>query len=128
MTEEHAVLAANATFYRAMAAGDLAAMDALWARARPVACIHPGWRTLIGRAVVMESWRAVLANPPAITHAAAACHLLGDAAFVTCTESIEGTVLAATNLFVREDGAWRLVHHHAGHVLETGPAEAGALH
>jgi hypothetical protein len=73
----------------------------------------------------MESWRAILADPPAITHAAAACHLLGEAAVVTCTERVDDTVLAATNLFVREDGTWRMVHHQAGHVLEAEPDEPG---
>ena len=43
--DEHAVLAANAAFYRAFAERDVDAMDALWARSIPVACIHPGGRS-----------------------------------------------------------------------------------
>jgi len=31
-----------------------------------------------------------------------------------CYEVLEGGFLAATNVFVREDGAWRMVHHQAG--------------
>src|SRR5215469_13040920 len=38
MTDQDAVLAANLEFYRAFAARDLAAMDALWALQAPVAC------------------------------------------------------------------------------------------
>ena len=53
----------------------------------------------------------------------------GDLAWVTCTENIlsetDGRVgvtsILATNLFERypdrEDGGWRMVHHHASHVL-----------
>ena len=48
MSDEEAVLAANEAFYRAFAARDFAAMDALWAAEAPVACIHPGWDALVG--------------------------------------------------------------------------------
>ena len=57
------MLFANEAFYRAFADGDLAAMDAVWASAAPVACIHPGWNLLDGREAVMASWRAILNNP-----------------------------------------------------------------
>jgi hypothetical protein len=42
--------------------------------------------------------------------------LVGDTAIVTCYEggSDEPAHLAATNVFVLEDEAWRMVHHHAG--------------
>ena len=49
--------------------------------------------------------------------------LLGDAAFVICTERIPGVELIATNVFVREDDAWKMVHHHASSVAPPG-AEA----
>ena len=42
--------------------------------------------------------------------------VLGESAYVVCGESIQGAELVATNLFVREDGAWKLVHHQAGPV------------
>jgi ketosteroid isomerase-like protein len=115
MGDEEQVLAANAEFYRAFAARDTAAMYALWAVRTPVACIHPGWRALRGREAVLASWRDILggAGAPAIRCADAAAHVLGDAAFVTCTERLPGVELVATNLFVREDGAWKMVHHHA---------------
>jgi ketosteroid isomerase-like protein len=116
MTDSDAVLAANLGFYRAFAARDLAAMAALWARAVPVACTHPGWPALAGREAVMESWHGILANPEAPR---IACHdervlLWGDTALVLCEEELEGGTLVASNLFVREEGAWRLAHHHAG--------------
>ncbi len=64
MAEKEAVLFANEAFYRSFADGDFAAMEALWSRNSPVACIHPGWPPLSGRAKIMESWRGILANPP----------------------------------------------------------------
>ena len=41
-------------------------------------------------------------------------HVLGHVAWVTCREVIEGGQLAATNVFVQENGQWRLVHHQSG--------------
>ena len=65
MTDSDAVLAANLEFYRAFTARDLAAMDALWARQAPVACLHPGWTALKDRTEIIESWEGILSNPDA---------------------------------------------------------------
>ncbi len=118
--DDAAIRAANEEFYRAFSLRDVDAMDELWARAHPVACIHPGWAALSGRALVMTSWRRVLGNPdsPRISCHRPKVHRLGDAAFVTCFETVQGAFLIATNVFVREDGAWRLVHHQAGPVSD----------
>lgn len=120
MSDDDAVLAANRAFYRAFASRDLAAMAALWAEHAPVACIHPGWDALIGRAAVMASWRDILQHPTPIACRAERVLRVGDSACVICHETLgEGGnagVLVATNLFVREDGAWRMVHHQAGGV------------
>ncbi|MFQ5786213.1 MAG: nuclear transport factor 2 family protein, partial [Alphaproteobacteria bacterium] len=32
--------------------------------------------------------------------------------------------LVATNVFVREGAAWKMVHHQAGPTAQTGPGEA----
>jgi ketosteroid isomerase-like protein len=120
---EAEVLAANQEFYRAFSARDLAAMDALWSQRVPVACVHPGWDALRGRSEVMASFRAILSNPasPPISSAGATACVLGDTAYVVCSEAIEGDALVATNVFTREDGGWKLVHHHAGPVARRSP-------
>jgi ketosteroid isomerase-like protein len=110
------VLDVNDAFYRAFAARDADAMGALWAEDHPVACIHPGSDVLVGRDAVLASWRAVLVpgGAPELTCSHAEPHVLGDVAFVTCHEVIRsGGRLAATNVYVRERGAWRIVHHQA---------------
>ena len=126
MAEAEAVLFANEAFYRAFADRDAAAMEAVWAKRAPVACIHPGWGALEGRATVMQSWRGIMNNAasPRIRPRAAKAHILGDAANVICFEEIDGQFLLATNLFVREDGRWRLVHHQAGPTNEAPPEES----
>lgn len=118
--QETAVLAVNAAFYEAFAARDILTMDALWARNAPVACIHPGWDVLHGRARVMASWRAILEgpSPPAVRVLRPAAHIFGGAAFVTCVEVLPNAKLIATNIFTFEDDAWRLVHHQAGPVAQ----------
>lgn len=115
MADAADVLAANDAFYRAFAAMDYAAMDALWARSVAVACVHPLGELLRGRAEVMAAWRAILGNPdqPRVVSGGAAATVVGDLAFVVCREFVAGTPINATNVFAREDGAWRMAHHHS---------------
>jgi ketosteroid isomerase-like protein len=119
MTDKDAVLAANLEFYRAFGTRDIAAMDALWARRSPVACLHPGWSALTEREAVMSSWNGILSNPnsPRLVCYDEQVLLFGNTALVLCEEELDGGTLAASNLFVREDGEWRLAHHHAGQVM-----------
>jgi ketosteroid isomerase-like protein len=119
MTDNDAVLAANLEFYRAFAARDLAAMDGLWALRAPVACLHPGWTALKERNAIMESWQEILSNPdaPRIACFDEQVFLYGNAALVLCEEELDGGTLAASNLFIREDDEWRIVHHHAGQIV-----------
>ena len=116
MEDMEAVLAANDTFYRAFADGDVEAMDALWADDAPVACIHPGWNALTEREAIMESWRAILESSgrPAIRRHGERVFLHGDSALVICYEIIPQGYLVATNVFLRGRAGWAMVHHHAG--------------
>jgi ketosteroid isomerase-like protein len=119
MTDADAVLAANLEFYRAFTTRDIGAMEALWAQRAPVACLHPGWAALNEREEILDSWRNILSNPnsPRIACYDEQVLLYGDVALVLCEEELEGGTLAASNLFVREDGVWRLAHHHAGQIV-----------
>jgi ketosteroid isomerase-like protein len=119
MTDQDAVLAANLEFYRAFATRDLAAMEALWARQSPVACLHPGWTVLTDRDEIVASWNGILSNPdaPRIACFDERVLLYGDTALVLCEEELAGGTLAASNLFVREGDVWRIAHHHAGQIV-----------
>lgn len=120
---------ANQRFYDAFASQDLAAMDTVWAREAEVACIHPGWPLLDERGSVMASWRAILGDLPGGDAPEVACadpraSVQGEMGFVICKELVGPHELLATNVFVREDGHWRLVHHHAGPVYaEEAPLD-----
>lgn len=117
-TPEIDVLAANEAFYDAFAKRDPAAMEALWSARPDIACVHPGWDAIIGRREVLSSWRAILTSPeaPDVECTGAIAHVLGDTAYVVCNEVLPNAELCATNVFVRESGHWKLVHHHAGPV------------
>ena len=116
------VLAANAAFYDAFEQRSMEAMRHVWDHSERVVCVHPGWPILRGWPDVEESWRRILEGPGRnqfiVTNDAAV--VTGDVAWVTFDENLvdrttTGTI-AATNLFVRIDGRWKLVLHHGSPV------------
>ena len=131
MDAQDAVLEANTDFYIAFARGDSVAMETLWSRGSEVTCIHPGWQALIGREAVMESWTAILASPPAVRCVGARAFVNGTNAHVICYEGLGDGMLVATNLFVLEGSAWRMIHHQAGPtrtVQDVSPRRDAPLH
>jgi ketosteroid isomerase-like protein len=118
MSDREAILFANEAFYAAFGGRDFAAMEAVWAQT-DITCVHPGWPPLRGRTAVMSSWRNILGNPdsPAAEVRQADVVMHGTTAIVTCIELLPGDrphTLCATNIFVKESGGWKLIHHQAG--------------
>lgn len=109
-------LFANEAFYLAFTRKDPEAMDTLWARTQSLVCVHPGWALLTSRRDIMDSWRRILANPdqPGMDFHDPKPHLHGAMILVTCYEQLPGSICLATNGFVEEDGALRMVLHHSG--------------
>lgn len=116
MPDREALLFANEAFYRAFADRDYPAMEELWSKTAPLACVHPGWGALDDRDEVLASWAAIIGNPdsPDINCLDATAYLYGDTGLVICYEEIEDQYLVASNLFVREGSIWKMVHHQAG--------------
>lgn len=126
-----AVLARHEEFYSAFERADFDAMERMWADDDGVVCVHPGAEPIRGRAAVMRSWLALMADPPYIqffvTDVQAA--VTGDIASVTCRENVlsaaadtppgafAGGTAAATNVFRATADGWRLWVHHASPVL-----------
>ena len=133
MSDESEVIEANARFYQAFEALDITEMDRVWAHGAHVKCVHPGWPLLTGWEAVRESWDTIFTNTEEMrfTLSNVSAAVGGDLAWVTCTENILSevagrvgvTAILATNLFERDGADWRLIHHHASHVL-TGGASA----
>ena len=98
-------------------------------------CIKPRKKVpvvKIMRAAVMRSWLAMLDQAPEIACSRAEVSVVRGVAFVTCLEHIGQATLMATNVFIWEEGEWRLVHHHAGPLSEAhepaDPVSGGHLH
>jgi ketosteroid isomerase-like protein len=124
MSDDELVLFANDAFYTAFASRDHDAMEAIWASQSPPTCVHPGWPPLVGRNQVLKSWRDIL-NDDDSQHIActdARVFRCGDGAYVTCHEHMDRSFLIATNIFVREEGQWKIVHHQAGAALSPNRA------
>lgn len=117
------LLRANRTFYRCFEELDIRGMRALWLDDESVRCIHPGGEVLVGVERVLTAWQTIFENTLEIQFEIhdPAIELMGDVGWVTQVERIrtrleEGPVTseaAATNLFVKRAGQWRLVLHHA---------------
>jgi ketosteroid isomerase-like protein len=125
LTDTDAVLNANLDFYRAFNERNIKTMEALWATSAPVLCVHPGWTAVTGRDLVLRSWRDILTNPDAprvMVHDDRA-FLYGDLAIVQCEEELDTGHLVATNMFIRENGAWKMIHHQASPLVVRGAEE-----
>jgi ketosteroid isomerase-like protein len=140
VTVEDDVRAANADFYAAFEARDLDAMANVWDGSERARVTHPGWPTLTGWAKVSGSWKAIFANTPYIQFVLTdeQVLVLGDVAIVTNDENIlqsseagagaagsrgvlSGARVAATNVFVRGTGRWRMILHHGSPVGTADP-------
>lgn len=112
MTEETALFA-NDAFYAAFRDGDYPAMAALWAQDAKQCCLHPTWEPLFGRQAILAAWRELLVGPPPIEYVTPYVISTQSMATVFCYEKIEQAYLAATNVFVMEEGRPRMVLHQA---------------
>jgi ketosteroid isomerase-like protein len=136
-SEQQAVAAANETFYAALTNRDLPTMERLWFPADWAECLHPGGVALRGWPAVRDSW-ALAFNAASVVMVAATdvrVHLVGDIAWVSCTERLASTVdghmttaaAHATNIFVLHDGEWRMVLHHSSPVPFVAPPETSGM-
>jgi ketosteroid isomerase-like protein len=132
--DEEEVLEANRAFYEALGSLDLARMDAVWLRADWVRCLHPGWELLVGWEEVRTSWADIFRSTTRmlISISRPLVHVAGDTAWVSCLQNVtsahlEGlatAVIEATNIFVRRQGRWLMVHHHTTPLPGQVPAGA----
>lgn len=126
ISDSDAVKQANQGFYRAFESLDVHKMRGVWAQSEDISCVHPGWPLLKGFEQVMESWKRIFENTSMMqfTITGAVIRVEGDSAWVMGTENIatlvDGKVaeakVQATNIFIKRDGRWLMVHHHGSPV------------
>ncbi len=132
------VLALHADFYAAFERADFDAMSDVWADDDGVVCVHPAAPPIRGRAAVMRSWLALMADAPYIQFflTDVEATVTDGLATVTCMENVlsagadtplgvfAGGTAVATNVFRETSNGWRLWVHHASPVLSsTEPLE-----
>lgn len=130
---EAEVLRQNEAFYAAFEAMDLDRMSRCWAGTERDTCVHPGWEFLVGWPAVRESWRAIFAGMSFARFEAEVIgvSVSGDVAWVSCVENmmmiVQGVTahsqVAATNIFHRRGGRWRMVLHHGSPMAHSVTAE-----
>ncbi len=131
-TDEQEVLAANQAFYQALGSLDLEKMEDVWWHEDWVQCLHPGWDLIQGWEEIWASWANIFRSTSImrVTLNRPLVHVLGDAAWVSCIENVTSTyeggfstaLIESTNIFVRRNGEWRMVHHHAAPLLGREPS------
>lgn len=135
MAEDNSVMAVNQAFYNSIESGDLDLMRSIWSTRDDTVCVHPGGEPVRGADSVMRAWALVMANvdyiqffltdvdlaiapgpaEPNIAVVTCAENILSDSGGVA-DESFAGGKAVATNVFVREDSAWKLWMHHSSPV------------
>ncbi len=113
--DDDSVIAANEHFYQAFRSGDFAEMEKVWSARDEVSVYHPNWPGILGREDVMASWYQVmvLSEPPPVFPKDVTIVRAGKVAMVFCTEDMGDTRMTASNVFVEEDGVWKMTNHHA---------------
>ena len=120
------VRAASDAFYAAlnkMANGDPAPMIDMWAKTDAVTAMHPSGGCEVGWDAVDESFKkfASIASDAKVRITDQRFQVIGDAAYETAVErgdlKVAGHPVAfevrVTNIYRRQNGAWKMVHHHA---------------
>ena len=134
MSEDKELVAAtNNDFYSAFEKLDIKEMEKVWAKGADIQCGHPGWRILRGWGPVMESWKRIFENTPAIHFMLSdvSIQINGTLAWVTLYENlnskVEGQPVSATilttNIFQKGPEGWRMIHHHGSSVAQAAPQD-----
>jgi len=116
---------------RALHDGDPLPRRALWSRREPVT-VFGAWRNAHGQAEIEALFAALgksFSQCTSYTHEVRACDVVGDMAYTVglerTTVSVDGEprtyVLRVTQVYRREDGAWRVVHRHGDEATEPAP-------
>jgi ketosteroid isomerase-like protein len=94
-------------------------MSSIWGSGEHVQCIHPAAGCIAGRTSVLESWKLILGSGRvniSLEDVRVYADESSSGGFVTCVEVVDAGDtrgrIAATNIFEKQKGAWKIVHHH----------------
>lgn len=117
------VRAANEAYYAALSARDIDATGKVWARGNTFNIFAAGRSAQMGWDAIRAAYEDLFKRFPelSITMADPAIRQDGDTALVIGIETLRARSpngdpvalsLPATNVFRRQDGQWRMIHHH----------------
>lgn len=125
MASDDEVRQASDQFYAAlnsMLNGDAGPMGDIWSHEDDVSTMHPLGGRELGWDAVRASWEdaADAFSSGSVTLADLVVRIVGDAAYTLGVEHVDAAVgdtridseFRVTNLYRREGGAWKMVHHH----------------
>jgi ketosteroid isomerase-like protein len=125
MSTENEVRKASEQFYAALntlVKGDASQMAGIWSRSAAVTTHHPTGGREVGWDAVRGAWDqfASLASGGLVNLTEQAIQVAGDMAYELGTEKGQATLAGeelaiehrVTNIYRREAGAWKIVHHH----------------
>ncbi len=146
MTAQDEVRGASEQFYAAlnsMVNGDAGPMSDVWSHGPTVTTMHPIGGMQIGWDEVRQTWEQVAAafSGGEVSLENRIIRTDGDMAYETGIEQGQGAMAGeqiaidqrVTNVYMREDGAWKIVHHHADispaimEVMSHANAEYGVM-
>ncbi|WP_394835919.1 nuclear transport factor 2 family protein [Pendulispora rubella] len=125
MSQEQEVRNAHDRFYAALnrvVMGDPSAMEEVWWHDEQVTTLHPLGGCSTGWAQVWVTWEELAATIPEgrVEVTELQVHVQGHVAYTICVEHASiyfagGWVhfdSRATNVFLRKNGVWKMLHHH----------------
>ncbi len=125
LSTEDEVRQASDRFYAAldrMLNGDAGPMSDVWSHDAGVSTMHPLGGREVGWDAVRGSWEGAANAFEGGGHEVSDLEVsvVGDLAYTTGIEHLDATVggkslrfdIRATNIYRREDGEWKIIHHH----------------
>ena len=133
MTADDELLLQNARFYEAFEQKNLDELEDIWSHKDHCTCIHPGWNVLIGWKEIRQSWVRIFTNEMVTKFSLrnVRTKVLNDIAIVLLEEEVtfvsgplaQTRSIIATNIFEREAGEWRMIHHHGSPLASVSSGE-----
>ncbi len=114
---------AEDAFYRAFEQSDFELMTTVWSDNEDVECIHPMSERLSGIKAVQESWRSMFKDPLDLSirilsqrstlSETLAVHVVNEYLTLVDGDSIQQSVVLATNVYQLSETGWKMIVHHA---------------
>ncbi len=121
-----ALLNANIAYYDAINTADIDALRLMFSPTYPVSCIHSGAHPVFGLELIVATYERMFEHPglPRLLVKEPLAQIYGECGVVVCQIDLSQMLLTGSNIFMLEDGIWKIVHHHTGLITDEGDTSA----